>query len=133
MDLNIAGKSAIVCGSSRGLGKACALALASEGVNVWLNARHRGALDDAASEIASCASGSTSRAGRTMPLRPDRKTIGAQRTPPVRLLVCGCRADGRFELIRFGPVFSQFECRGPMIVCPHEIGLNCIACWQEFL
>ena len=58
MDLNIAGKSAIVCGSSRGLGKACALALANEGVNVWLNARHQGALDDAASEIASCTSGS---------------------------------------------------------------------------
>jgi 3-oxoacyl-[acyl-carrier protein] reductase len=58
MDLKISGKSAIVCGSSRGLGKACALALASEGVNVWINARHQAALDEAASEIASSASGS---------------------------------------------------------------------------
>ncbi len=57
MDLHIAGKSAIVCGSSRGLGKACALALATEGVDVWLNARHPTALKDAAHEIASCNGG----------------------------------------------------------------------------
>ena len=34
MDLNIKGKSAIVCASSKGLGKACALALAKEVVHV---------------------------------------------------------------------------------------------------
>jgi 3-oxoacyl-[acyl-carrier protein] reductase len=37
MDLGIAGRSAIVCGSSRGLGLACATALTAEGVNVVLN------------------------------------------------------------------------------------------------
>ena len=31
MDLELAGRSAIVCASSRGLGKACALALAPRG------------------------------------------------------------------------------------------------------
>ena len=39
MDLGIAGKSAIICASSQGLGKACALALAEEGVRVYINGR----------------------------------------------------------------------------------------------
>ncbi len=40
MDLGIAGRKAIVCASSRGLGRACAEALAREGVHVTLNGRH---------------------------------------------------------------------------------------------
>lgn len=39
MDLGIAGRWAIVCGSSRGLGRACAESLAREGVNVVVNGR----------------------------------------------------------------------------------------------
>ena len=39
MDLGISGKSAIVCASSKGLGKACALSLSREGVAVTINAR----------------------------------------------------------------------------------------------
>ena len=57
MDLNISGKSAIICASSKGLGKACALALAREGVNVWISGRHRDALEEAADEIASVGGG----------------------------------------------------------------------------
>ena len=34
MDLRIAGRTALVCAASRGLGKACAMALAGEGVNL---------------------------------------------------------------------------------------------------
>jgi 3-oxoacyl-[acyl-carrier protein] reductase len=51
MDLNIRGKSAIVCASSKGLGKACALALAREGVNVLINGRHADTLEQAEAEI----------------------------------------------------------------------------------
>ncbi len=40
MDLHIAGRKAIVCASSRGLGKACALSLSREGVTVYVNGRH---------------------------------------------------------------------------------------------
>jgi len=39
MDLGIAGKKALVCASSKGLGKGCALALAEAGVDLVLNAR----------------------------------------------------------------------------------------------
>jgi 3-oxoacyl-[acyl-carrier protein] reductase len=56
MDLGISGKNAIVCASSKGLGKASALALAKEGVNVWICARHQEALDTAAGEIATAGS-----------------------------------------------------------------------------
>ncbi|MGE0627760.1 MAG: SDR family NAD(P)-dependent oxidoreductase, partial [Hyphomicrobiaceae bacterium] len=37
MDLGIKGRTAVVCASSRGLGRACAEALAAEGVNVIIN------------------------------------------------------------------------------------------------
>ena len=37
MDLELAGRTAIVCASSRGLGRACAMALAAEGVSVVVN------------------------------------------------------------------------------------------------
>ena len=51
MDLHIAGRKAIVCASSQGLGKACALALAREGVKVFINGRTQATLDAAADEI----------------------------------------------------------------------------------
>lgn len=40
MNLNLQGKTAIIGGSSKGLGKACAVALAREGVNIVLCARN---------------------------------------------------------------------------------------------
>ena len=51
MDLGIEGKNAIVCASSRGLGKACALALAHEGVHLTINARNAETLEATAAEI----------------------------------------------------------------------------------
>lgn len=51
MDLGIAGRKAIVCASSKGLGRACALSLAREGVDVVINARDATALEAAAADI----------------------------------------------------------------------------------
>ena len=39
MDLGIKGKKAIVCAASKGLGRACAMSLAREGVDVVITAR----------------------------------------------------------------------------------------------
>ena len=39
MDLGISGRKAIICASSKGLGRACGMSLAREGVAVTLNAR----------------------------------------------------------------------------------------------
>lgn len=52
MDLRIAGRTAIVCASSSGLGKACAIALSREGVSVIINGRDAGRLAAAQEEIA---------------------------------------------------------------------------------
>ena len=53
MDLGIAGKKALVCASSKGLGKGCALALAEAGVDLVLNARGSKALNETAEAIRS--------------------------------------------------------------------------------
>ncbi|AOR77777.1 SDR family oxidoreductase [Novosphingobium resinovorum] len=52
MDLGLQGKKAIVCASSRGLGLACAEALAAEGVHVVINGRDRANLENVAATMA---------------------------------------------------------------------------------
>src|SRR5579872_7144983 len=51
MDLGIAGRKAIVCASSRGLGRACAKALAAAGCEVVINGRDRARLAATAAEL----------------------------------------------------------------------------------
>ena len=51
MDLGIAGRRAIVCAGSRGLGRACATALALEGVEVVINGRDQAVLEETAAQI----------------------------------------------------------------------------------
>src|SRR5450432_1640660 len=51
MDLGIAGKSALVCAASKGLGKGCAVNLAREGVNLTIVARGKEVLEATAAEI----------------------------------------------------------------------------------
>lgn len=51
MDLGIAGRWALVCAASKGLGRGCAMALAGEGVNVVITARGAETLEATAAEI----------------------------------------------------------------------------------
>src|SRR4249919_2784636 len=51
MDLGIAGRKAIVCASSRGLGRACAMRLAEAGCEVVVNGRDPNRLDATAADI----------------------------------------------------------------------------------
>jgi len=51
VDLGIHGKTALVCGASKGLGRGCAAALAREGCRVTLIARQREALEETGGEI----------------------------------------------------------------------------------
>ena len=51
MDLGIAGRKAIVCAASKGLGRACAFSLARNGVDVTIVARTRDTLEATADEI----------------------------------------------------------------------------------
>ncbi len=55
MDLRIEGRTAIVCAASQGLGRACAMALAKEGVDVVINGRSEDTLEATAEEIRAAA------------------------------------------------------------------------------
>jgi 3-oxoacyl-[acyl-carrier protein] reductase len=65
MDLGIAGRNALITGGSQGIGRACAEALADEGVNIVIVARNAERLAVAATEIAS------NRTGRVTPIAGD--------------------------------------------------------------
>ena len=51
MDMGISGKKALICASSKGLGRGCAEALAAEGVNVVINGRNAEVLETTAAKI----------------------------------------------------------------------------------
>ena len=77
MDLGIAGKWALVCAASKGLGKGCAAALVREGVNVVITARGAEVLEataaelrklNAAAQVRAVAGDITTEAGRTAAL-----------------------------------------------------------------
>src|ERR1700682_114399 len=57
MDLGLSGRRAIVCASSRGLGRACAQALAAEGVDVIINGRDPVRLAETAAGLGPLAAG----------------------------------------------------------------------------
>ncbi|RYF40575.1 MAG: SDR family oxidoreductase [Comamonadaceae bacterium] len=77
MDLGLKGRNALVCGSSAGLGRACAEALLAAGCNVTVNGRDAGRVRRAAEEMQAAA-------GRPVPF------IAADVTTP----------EGRAELVR---------------------------------
>ena len=53
MNLNLKNKNALVCGSTQGIGKATAMQLAAEGVNVTLCARNKEMLKEVLTELSS--------------------------------------------------------------------------------
>ena len=74
MDLGIAGRTAIVCASSRGLGKACAHSLAQAGADVVINGRNEATLAATADEIAADTD------AKITPVIADVSTAEGQRT-----------------------------------------------------
>ena len=98
MDLGIAGRKAIVCASSRGLGRACALKLAEAGCEVVINGRDRERLEATADAI--------------------RKATGAKITPVVAdvaspegqdALFAACPAPDILVNNNAGPPFRDFR------------------------
>jgi 3-oxoacyl-[acyl-carrier protein] reductase len=98
MDLGIRGRTAIVCASSQGLGKACARALAEAGVSLVINGRNRTVLDQTANEL--------------------RQATGAEVTPVVAdvstaegqaALLAACAAPDILINNNAGPPFRDFR------------------------
>jgi 3-oxoacyl-[acyl-carrier protein] reductase len=93
MDLGIRGKTALVCGASKGLGRGCAEALAAEGVALVIVARNAEALEQAAQDlrrhgvtVQAVAADITTEAGRALALQacpaPDILINNAGGPPP---------------------------------------------------
>jgi 3-oxoacyl-[acyl-carrier protein] reductase len=81
MDFGIAGKWALVCGASKGLGLGCAEALVREGVNLVIVARTPGALQDAASRLIAAGADAASATGQKHP-NPKILAVAADITTP---------------------------------------------------
>src|SRR5437764_14971414 len=96
MELGLRGRKAIVCASSRGLGKACALALAREGACVIINGRDEAALYAARDEIAAIGAEATAVAA-DVSTRQGEDVMIADCTQPVIPVQHNC-----------GPTVSEF-------------------------
>lgn len=75
MDLGIAGRKALVCGASAGLGFACAQALVEEGVDVVMVARTAQTLADAATRLAALGGGAVAQVVADVTTDPGRAAI----------------------------------------------------------
>jgi 3-oxoacyl-[acyl-carrier protein] reductase len=102
MNLQLDGKTALILASSKGLGKACALALAREGANVVITARNQDALDAAAAEIRQLGK------GKVLAISSDVRDAAAATS-----LVAAAAAEfGRIDILvnnAGGPPFGPFE------------------------
>ncbi len=98
MDLGIAGKHAIVCAASKGLGRACAFSLAREGVAVTINSRSPEVLEATAAEIRD-ATGATMTAVAADITTPEGQAAVLAACPEPDILVnnCGGPPPGDFR------------------------------------
>jgi 3-oxoacyl-[acyl-carrier protein] reductase len=97
MDLGIAGRKAIVCASSRGLGRACAKALAEAGCEVVINGRDRECLAATAAELKATGA-------RIVPVAADVGTPDGQRA-----LFDACPEPDILINNNAGPPFRDFR------------------------
>lgn len=98
MDLGIAGKRAIVCAASKGLGKACAASLAREGVDVTICARNEDTLKAAAEEIRALGGGAVTAVACDITTEDGRqKTLDACPAPDILVNNAGGPPPGDFR------------------------------------
>jgi 3-oxoacyl-[acyl-carrier protein] reductase len=98
MDLGIAGRKAIVCASSRGLGRACAKALAEAGCEVVVNGRDRERLAATAEEL------HRATGARIIPVAADVASPEGQRA-----LFAACAEPDILVNNNAGPPFRDFR------------------------
>jgi 3-oxoacyl-[acyl-carrier protein] reductase len=98
VDLGIAGKKAVVCASSRGLGYGCAMALAEAGCEVVVNGRDEKRLNEAAAEIAKATK------AKIIPVAADVATSAGQKA-----LFAACLEPDILVNNNAGPPFRDFR------------------------
>ena len=86
MDLGLDGRHAIVCASSRGLGRACAQALVREGCNVVVNGRNAEPLDAAVAALSELNAGKVDAVQADIN-RPEGRTALLEACPEPDILV----------------------------------------------
>jgi NAD(P)-dependent dehydrogenase (short-subunit alcohol dehydrogenase family) len=79
------GRTALITGAGRGIGRACAIALAQAGAEVWLAARTRGEIEQAAAEIRSSGGNAHAAACDVTNSKDVQKTISS--IPALEVLV----------------------------------------------
>lgn len=101
MDLGIAGRRALVCASSRGLGRACAMALAAEGVDVVVNGRDEGTVAATAAEINAAGGGRARGVVADLTREAGRQALlAALPDPDILVTNCGGPAPARIADVR---------------------------------
>jgi len=98
MDLGIAGRRAIICASSRGLGRACARALAQAGCEVVINGRDAKTLEATAAELRQATG------AKVTPVRADVATADGQAA-----LLAACPAPDILVNNNAGPPLRDFR------------------------
>lgn len=98
MDLGLNGRKAIVCASSRGLGRGCAVALAQAGCELVINGRDEARLQQTAREIAE------STGARVTPVAADVSTLEGQNA-----LLAACPAPDILVNNNGGPPRKDFR------------------------
>jgi len=102
MDLQLQGKTALVLASSKGLGKACAIALAREGAHVVITARGKEVLEATAGEIRAL------RKGKVLAIPADVSQAQAAES----LMTATADTFGGLDILvnnAGGPLFGAFE------------------------
>src|SRR4051812_25306896 len=98
MDLGIAGRKAIVCASSRGLGRACAKALAEAGCEVVVNGRDKARVEATAAEVAKATG------AKIIPVTADVASVEGQKA-----LFAACPEPDILVNNNAGPPFKDFR------------------------
>src|SRR5258708_5351026 len=102
MDLQLTGKTALVLAASKGLGKACAATLVSEGADVIIGAREPAALEATAAELRALGK------GRVMAIPVDVTNMGQV----TDMVTTAAKTFGKIDILvnnAGGPPFGKFE------------------------
>jgi 3-oxoacyl-[acyl-carrier protein] reductase len=97
MDMGIAGRRALVCAGSKGLGRGCAEALAREGVHVTITARSKEALEATADAIRKAGGKVTTVAGDITTPEGRAAALAACKDPDILINNAGGPPPGEFR------------------------------------